>query len=48
MDAHLIGIDLSQFLPVQNACATKQPPARPAQPSVRSDMIAKEAGTKAH
>jgi hypothetical protein len=48
MDAQLIGIDLSRFLPVQNAFATKHTPAKPPQPSAQSDMIAKEASTKGH
>jgi len=48
MDTHLIGIDLAQFLPVQNASETKKPPAKPSKPSAQSDRSIKDSGTKPH
>ena len=48
MDTHLIGIDLAQLLPVQNASGTKQPPAKPAKPTARSNMNIKQSHTKPH
>jgi hypothetical protein len=48
MDAHLIGIDLAQFLSLQNASATKQRPAKPEKRSAQSDMNIKESGAKPH
>jgi hypothetical protein len=48
MDAHLIGIDLAQFLPMHNASAIKQKPAKPAKPSAQPEMNFKEASTKPH
>ena len=48
MDAHLIGIDLAQFLPVQNASETKKPPAKQPKPSAQSNMSIKDSGAKPH
>lgn len=48
MDAHLIGIDLAQFLPMRNASATKQQPAKPAKRSAQSEMNVKAPITKPH
>ena len=48
MDAHLIGIDLAQFLPMQNVSATKQRPAKLAKPPAQSEMNVKEPNTKPH
>jgi hypothetical protein len=48
MDAHLIGIDLAQFLSLQNASATKQRPAKPEKPSAQSNMNIKQSGAKPH
>jgi hypothetical protein len=48
MDAHLIGIDLAQFLPAQNSSTTKEPPAKPGKSSAQSDMNNKKSHTKPH
>jgi hypothetical protein len=48
VDAHLIGIDLAQFLPVHNASATKERPTRPAKPPAQSDINTKEPDAKPH
>lgn len=42
MDAHLIGIDLAQFLPMHNGSAMKQRPADPPKPSAQLATSTKE------
>ena len=48
MDAHLIGIDLAQFLPTHNGSAMKQRPTDPPKPSAQLATSTKEASTKPH
>lgn len=45
MDAHLIGINLAQFLAMHNGSAMKQRPADRPKPSAQSAMSIKEAST---
>ena len=46
MDAHLIGIDLAKFLPMQIASVAKQPPAQPAKDFPQMTMTKKESSTR--
>jgi hypothetical protein len=46
MDAHLIGIDLAQFLLKHNARIEKQRPIKAAEPAPESAAVEKETRTK--
>lgn len=48
MDAHLIGIDLTQLLLKHNARMEKQRPIKAAEPATKSAAVEKQTRTESH
>jgi len=48
MDAHLIGIDLTQLLPKHNASAERQRPVKAAERTAESAAVGKDTRAAAH